>query len=106
MLLIMKELIAERIFLFFLSLVAVTLKKHPLFKGVQGRGEAEQMMNKVNSLFWRVKYEAVLCNLGFDESSKQKAFPTIMQFYNSWPTVMLHLCLLLSALVFSEKPGD
>lgn len=51
MLLIMKELIAERIFLFFLSLVAVTLKKHPLFKGVQGRGEAEQIMNKVNSLF-------------------------------------------------------
>lgn len=51
MLLIMKELIAERIFLFFLPLVAVTLKKHPLFKGVQGRGEAEQLMNKVNSLF-------------------------------------------------------
>jgi len=31
-------------------LVAVTLKKHPLFKGVQGMGEAVQMKNKVNSL--------------------------------------------------------
>lgn len=54
MLLITKGPVAERICAIFLVLVAVTLKKHPLSKGVQGRGEAEQMMNKVNSLFWRL----------------------------------------------------
>lgn len=53
-----------------------------------------------------MKYEAVLYNLGFDESSEQKASPTIVQFYNSWPTVLMHLWLLVSALAFSQKPGD
>jgi len=51
MLFVIKGPVAKRIFICFLLLVAATLKKLPLFKGVQGRGEAEQMMNKVNSLF-------------------------------------------------------
>lgn len=45
----MKESVVVITFLLFLLLVAVTLKKYFLFKGVQGRGEAKQMTNKENS---------------------------------------------------------